>query len=201
VTQPFQVLFVCTGNVCRSPMAQELLRHKLAERLPDGVGVFGVSSAGTGALEGEPMTEYAAAALAEHGIPPDGSAEFRGRQLAPYLISDADLILTATREQRMQVATLAPEAVTRTFTIAEFALLLGSVGRQDLPSDDLAARARELTGRALALRGTVQPAAPQDLDIADPYQQRLEVFRAVAARLDEALTVVADVLAVPEMVE
>ena len=71
----FRVLVVCTGNICRSPMAEHLLRAGLAARGVEGVEV---SSAGTHGLVGEPVQQHASAVLTERGI--DHSA-FAARRL------------------------------------------------------------------------------------------------------------------------
>ena len=57
------ILFVCTGNICRSPMAEGLFRHAVKGR-----GDFEVLSAGVGAIDGMPPSEYAVRALRELGI-------------------------------------------------------------------------------------------------------------------------------------
>ena len=71
-----RILFVCTGNICRSPMAEGMLRTKLARRLavpveeiPDAG--FHIDSAGTASLTGEPATEEAQRAAARYGVPTD----------------------------------------------------------------------------------------------------------------------------------
>ena len=112
---PFRVLFVCIGNVCRSPMGERLLAARLpAER-------FEVSSAGVGAMVGYAMSRYAAEELASYGGDPTG---FAARQLTPPMLEQSDLVLTATRALRSRVLAEVPGALRRTFTILEFAALL-----------------------------------------------------------------------------
>jgi protein-tyrosine phosphatase len=197
VAERYDVLFVCTGNVCRSPMAEYLFAHRLRERLGDQAEEFHVSSAGTGALAGDPMTAHSATVLGELGVVPTTTEAFRGRQLAAELVDPADLVLTATREHRMLVAQLLPEAAPKTFTIAEFALLAAAVDPDPLSGDGPADRARELAEAALDLRGIVQPGTPKDLDVADPYMREFDVYRRTGKQLDEALTVIADAIAAP----
>jgi len=83
------VLFVCTANVCRSPMAEAIfnaLTH-------DAGMAHGARSAGIAALEGEPMTPHARAALEEAGVYAD---RHRARQVDKVMIEEADLVLAMT---------------------------------------------------------------------------------------------------------
>ena len=110
----FRVLFVCIGNVCRSPVGERLLAARLpAER-------FEVSSAGVGAMVGYAMSRYAAEELKSYGGDPTG---FAARQLEPRMVEASDLVLAATRELRSQILAEVPGALRRTFTILEFAAL------------------------------------------------------------------------------
>ena len=92
-----KILLVCTGNTCRSPMAEAIMRHMLGER---GVAEIVVGSAGTGAFEGAPASEGAYLVALEHGL--DLSAH-RARRLGPSLIAEADLILTMSPHHRDRV--------------------------------------------------------------------------------------------------
>ena len=94
------VLLVCTGNTCRSPMAEEILRGALERR---GAAEIVVSSAGTGAWDGAPVSEGAYLVGLEHGL--DLSAH-RARLLTRDLVEGANLLLTMARHHRARVEEL-----------------------------------------------------------------------------------------------
>lgn len=106
------VLFVCTGNICRSPLAASLLERALKEH---GLEVT-VTSAGTGAWDGAPASEGAYLIGLEHGL--DLSAH-RARLLSRELVEQADLILTMARHHRARVDELGGEG--RVFVLGEYA--------------------------------------------------------------------------------
>jgi protein-tyrosine phosphatase len=97
------VVFVCTGNICRSPIAEKVFAHELAEAgLADGVVV---RSAGTGGWHvGEPADPRAAALLRAHGYADD----HRARQVDAELLS-ADLLVALDNEHRRAVQRNIPE--------------------------------------------------------------------------------------------
>ena len=163
----FRILHVCTGNICRSPMAERLTAHGLRQRLGDGADPFVVESAGTWGHSGSPMESYALSTLKAYGV--DGS-DFSARELVAELVVGADLVLGATREHRAAAVVLHPRAASRTFTLREFARLAGAVDPADIPAVDPVERARQLVRAAAAKRGLVPPAHPKDDDLADPYQ-------------------------------
>ena len=108
-----KILLVCTGNICRSPLAAALLQRALTER---GVEGMDVSSAGTGAWDGAPVSEGAYLVGLERGL--DLSAH-RARLLTRELIEEADLVLTMARHHRARVDELGGEG--RVFVLGEYA--------------------------------------------------------------------------------
>ncbi|MUK02269.1 low molecular weight phosphatase family protein [Vibrio cholerae] len=113
--RPFQILTVCTGNICRSPMAQLLLQDGFDALSPDQ---FLLSSAGTRALAGHSAEKHIADALAQEEIDASG---FRAKQIHSSMLKEADLILAMSREHRSRIVELYPGALMKTFTIREFA--------------------------------------------------------------------------------
>jgi len=106
------VLFVCTGNICRSPLAASLLERALQER---GIEVT-VASAGTGAWDGAPASEGAYLVGLERGLDLSGH---RARLLTRELVERADLILTMARHHRARVDELGGEG--KVFVLGEYA--------------------------------------------------------------------------------
>lgn len=178
---PFTLLVVCTGNICRSPMAERLGEAYLAETLGDSAGIELVS-AGTRAVVGSPMDPASARALEQLGGDP---RDFRAGQLTEAVAARADLALTMTRAHRAAVLAHAPRAMARTFTLREAAGLLDLLG----PVDDLPGEPRD-RARALVTRmGTARsrrPSGPDD-DIADPVGQDDDVHLRTASAIREAL--------------
>ncbi len=112
---PFWVLFVCTGNTCRSPIAEGLARQFLGHfRLQ---GQVEVASAGLFTTPGRPASPEAIAVLAEKGI--DLSAH-RTAGLTPKQVRQADLILTMEERQKRRLLELFPNAGGRVFVLKEY---------------------------------------------------------------------------------
>jgi glycine hydroxymethyltransferase len=106
------ILFICTGNVCRSPMAEGLFRHAVKGR-----GEFRVRSAGLGAADDQPPTHHSVQAMREIGI--DISPQ-RSRALTAEMVAEADYIFCMTHGHADTVALLYPPAAEKVFLLREF---------------------------------------------------------------------------------
>ncbi|GAA1156163.1 protein-tyrosine phosphatase [Kitasatospora gansuensis] len=184
----FRILFVCTGNVCRSPIAERLTRHELDTRLADFAGRIVVESAGTWGHEGAPMEAHAATVLGEYGVGADG---FAGRELLDEHVIDADLVLTATLDHRAQVISMGHAAGLRTFTLKEFTRLVRRIDPSTLPDPrggaEVTERARALVRAAAALRGWLLAATPESDEVDDPYGAPIGMFRNCGEEIFDAL--------------
>jgi low molecular weight protein-tyrosine phosphatase len=195
--QLFRILFVCTGNICRSPIAERLMTDGLSRRLGPAAGAFRVESAGTWGHEGSPMEPYALQILSERGIQ---AGDFAGRELTAEHVLTADLILTATRDHLDQVLGLDTYAAGRTFPLCEFARLVRVVDQGGLSTDPVQ-RAQALVDAADGLRRRLPihgPYGPYDDDIEDPLGAPLHVYRLCAARITDAVGTILDGIAVGE---
>ncbi len=160
------VLFVCTGNICRSPTAERLAVACGAElQIP----AFRSSSAGTRAVIGHPIHQDAALVLTSLG---GDASNFAARQLTTKIASEADLVLTMTKAHRNTVLEIAPRLLRRTFTLTEAARLVEECNAQHI--DELAELRPQL-------------AASEVLDIADPIGQDAQVFEKVGSQIVEQL--------------
>jgi len=106
------ILFVCTGNVCRSPMAEGLTRRAL-----DGRPGFQVRSAGVGAMDGQPPSANAIRVMKELGI---DIAPLRSQLLTAELVREATMIFGMTRGHVDAILLLYPQAAEKTFLLREF---------------------------------------------------------------------------------
>lgn len=163
------VLFVCTGNICRSPIAERLaVAHADQLQIPD----FTARSAGTRAVIGHKMHNDAELVLQSLG----GSASnFAARQLSQRIAAQADLILTMTRAHRDWVLEMTPNKLNTTFTLCEASRLAVEYGAKtfaELP----------------ALRS--QLVAGSYLDIEDPIGKSAEIFTAVGTQIADVLPAV-----------
>lgn len=167
------VIVVCTGNVCRSPIAEGLVRRATEHR---AVSVpITVSSAGTAGWEGSPATPEAVEAAAERGVDISGHIATR---LRPGMAADADLVLCMAVEHRDQIARDEPEAADRTFTLKELVRLLeDGAGAAATPAARIAAAARARAG--------APGVAHREEDIADPLGLPRDGYRAIASELDD----------------
>jgi protein-tyrosine phosphatase len=160
----FRVLFVCTGNICRSPFAEMLTRHVTAR----SGGFVEVASAGVAAVVGSAMHPASRAALPCFGVPESAAASFRARQLTAPELAAADLVLGLAPEHRSEALRIWPPALATAFTVREFARLVGLVDFHGLPADPVA-RARAVVQAARACRG-ITPCSPADDTVPDPIR-------------------------------
>jgi protein-tyrosine phosphatase len=175
----FSILAVCTGNVCRSPAVERLLATKLGPTVT-------VSSAGTHALVGHPISEPMAALLHESGIETN---RFEARRVSEQMLKESDLILPMTRAQRGLVVEQWPAAVRRTFTLREFARLLDQVEAPVLPPGSPEERLRAAIPLVAAERGRVR-ASPDDDDVIDPFRLSNDVYAQSFAQITSAVDVI-----------
>jgi len=166
------ILVVCTGNICRSPMAAALLRRRLAAYDIDA----SVESAGL-VTSGEPASDHAEAVLAAMGVE---LGVHRSRRIDADAIVRSNLIIGMERAHVREVVTLAPPAFGRAFTLKELVRRAESVGPRaaDEPLADWLARVH-LGRKAAALLG-----ADRDDDVADPYRQSRAVYEQTVRELD-----------------
>lgn len=180
-----RILFVCTGNICRSPLGERLTRAFLDDALGASAAAVGTSSAGTHAVVGEGMNKSSALVLSGLGGDPAG---FAAQQLTADMIGAADLTLTMTRRHRRDVLKLAPRAMFRTYTLREAADLLERTDLRTIPPvRTLDERARALVAALGAQRATRRRADLDADDVVDPIRAGLEVHQDVGEQIYDAL--------------
>jgi protein-tyrosine phosphatase len=189
---PVRILTVCTGNICRSPVAERLLQAGLDQVLPGG---FEVRSAGTRALVGDPVQPLSADIIRTFG----GTAEgFTARQLSAKILRNVDLVLTMTSGHRGEVLQLDASLLKRTFTIREFARMLDVLEEREgqspqgagLNGERLAANTklwRKLPARAASVRHLALAPDAADNDVVDPYRRGADYYRQMEDELAPAI--------------
>lgn len=109
-----KILFICTGNTCRSSMAEVLFKKLTKEK---GIEDIKVISAGLSAFTGDKASPNAIQVMKEMGL---DLSNHRARSLEPSLINEADLILTMTQGHKLQLIDLYPQAADKTYVLKEY---------------------------------------------------------------------------------
>ena len=170
------ILVVCTGNICRSPLAEGFLRGILLRRFGEDAPT--VTSAGPAGWDGSPAMPGSVQAAAEREVDISGHV---ARKLASAMVESADLVVCMAGEHRDAILRASPAAERKVFTLKESVRLLemlpllegaGPESLTDRVARAGAERAAGFTGNQL------------DEDVADPLGQPLEAYRAIAWELD-----------------
>ncbi len=111
-----RILFVCTGNTCRSSMAQELFKYLLS--IKNIADKYHVCSGGTSVFLKMPASDHAIKVLEELKV---DLKDHQSKPLTIEMIKEADLVLTMTRVHKIFVLEAVPEAVSKVYTLKEYA--------------------------------------------------------------------------------
>ncbi len=174
VTSPGRILFVCTGNICRSAFAHHYVARALADHQ---FHQLQVTSVGTGVNQQLVVPEEILT-LAQ------GPLQSALREHRPTLVNDpgviaSDLILTATTRHADQIVTEVPTVHARTFTLIEFLTSIRHV------TDTLSVR--DLARQADRWRRQHRPHDAAALNIPDPYGRGMPAYRAMVDELTPLL--------------
>jgi protein-tyrosine phosphatase len=190
----FRILFVCSGNVCRSPFAEAVARHLLTKWLhPRQAEHFSVGSAGVNAVVGADMDPLARAELIRCGLHRESRTRHVAQQVDRASVAAADLVLTAERRHRALVVATHPAALRTTFCLLEFSRLLASA-KLDPFEQDAVLRARAAVAAAAMERGMAPPVSPEDDSVPDPMGRSKETRAHSYALLGSATSTVLDAI-------
>lgn len=177
-----KVLFVCTGNICRSPMGELMFPLFFHD---DSITT---DSAGVQGLIDNPIDPSSARLMQADGIDPSA---FRSKRLTPQLAMDSDLILCFTEHQRKKIVELAPRIRSRTFLLTDFADLCAYCAKNGLiEGDTLEDRLDSVLASASLVRPMLSPAH----DIDDPYRKEFEAFETAHQQIGESFATIAAAL-------
>jgi protein-tyrosine phosphatase len=189
----FRVLFVCTGNICRSAIAEQVFRALY------GSETISFASAGTGALVGAGMPEQAAAISRQLGGEPENHA---GQQLSRQFLEAADLVIALTRDHRGEIVRTLPRANRYTFTLRELARVLESY-ESDPDAKKIetvgVVSVAELLRTAVPIlagqRGYAEaPQTPEDDDVIDPFRRSQEIYDLSGSQIGDAVNRISHVI-------
>lgn len=187
------ILTVCTGNICRSPLVEYFLTQELADL------AVTVASAGTRARDGMTMPRAAVDTATDMGIIAPLDGQHRARLLRATHLADVHLALPLAREHRREIVELSPALTRRTFTVREFSRLAEGLSDADFvdgaPAMSGEPQPSEMLNHFISVltaqRGVVEPPkSPLDDDVVDPFGRSADVYAETAGELERSLPAV-----------
>ena len=169
------IMFVCTGNICRSPMGELLMSRYLANTTVQ------VTSAGTRGLPMHQIDPSSARLMDSVGIDSSG---FRSRRLTREMAESADLILCFESSQRKEIVTVAPKVVRYTFLLDDFANMCRYSAEHGLVKGTTI---QERLQSVIDASSFIRPLIAPPKDIADPHGREFAKFRQAADETNRAL--------------
>lgn len=178
------LLFVCEGNICRSPFAERVLQSMLVKPPPNLI----ITSAGTAPAYGNAIAGETAKIIELLGA---RSGAHQPKEATRQLLDDAELVLTATRDQRAKVVQRHPPAILYTFTIRQLGHILGAP-----VADESAVHLDGPVSIAEFARARVASAAGigDDADVVDPFRQASSTHAMAALQMLPTLNLLATTL-------
>lgn len=179
---------ICSGNICRSPMTEYLLRREFQRNHISGITV---SSAGTLHLSERTMEPTCLELLEADGIDASG---FRSTVCDAQVMRHSDLTLCFTMNHIDEVVQYSPAAVRSTFLLTDFAVLCQLAAMQGVIEGDMASQRLESIIDAAPL---LRPLLPPSQEIADPYGKPREAFNLAHLAIAKAAATIAMIVAAP----
>lgn len=180
-----RILFVCTGNTCRSPMAEAMLRAMAKQQ---GVPLE-VRSAGVSTIDGLPISAHAATTLRGKAVEPQGSS----RALSGEAVAWADLILTMTSGHKRNLINWFPEAVDKAYTLKEYVNQDTDVQAdiEELERLFTEMHMKQVLGQQLSTAERTRLLELErripSFDIADPFGGTLSMYESCASEIEVSL--------------
>lgn len=181
MTAPVRVLFVCTGNICRSPVGERIMRS--LDR-----AAWVAESAGIHAMTGSPIDPPMASLLEAIGIDTSG---FAARGVTEELVREADVVLTMTAGHRRQIVDLVPAALARVFQISEFAWLVDQLVPRGSTVPPAEALQMAIADRPRLIASTGY--RPSDID--DPYRRGAKAAKRAFDAISREIAIIAEATA------
>lgn len=174
-----QILVLCSGNICRSPLAAQLLKAKLVSTQ--------TQSAGTSVLVGEHTPDEALSFAKDLGL--TGAEAHRAAVMTPQMVAQADVILGMERTHRRKAALMQPAAGRRAFTLLEFAHITAEMTDDQLCTvlDDQSANPTAAVDVVARLRGMVSRLDESFYDVEDPYGRSKYTYQRATDQIVRAI--------------
>ncbi len=183
-----RLLFVCTGNICRSPMAEGIARAAIERNYPERPVSVEIASAGIAGLDGEEPTSEAVQAMEERGIDIRG---YEAQTVSRSLTAESDLVMVMEERQKAHVSALAGSAVVPVFLLLKLAEAVQVVQKAEDHGLDRVGPLESLESvvsvATVMERNDSWELSSHQYELADPMGMPLEWYRRAADIMEVAI--------------